>query len=218
MPETWLIRHAQSTANAGLPTESPAASPLTDLGHEQATLLAHSIDQAPDLIVTSPYARTLQTAQPLLDRYPHSAHETWSVQEFNYLNASKYQGTSSAERRPASQAYWEALDPNYEDGPGAESFVAFMVRVTAFVENIKARDGRTIVFTHGKFIRGCIWRLFMGQRNGAIDVDEAMLGFRHFRSSFRLANTAVIKVSWEEEDPCISAMRLAHLNIELATF
>ncbi|MFN0077542.1 MAG: phosphoglycerate mutase family protein [Prosthecobacter sp.] len=57
-PSHYLIRHAQSTGNAGLPSDSPASIPLTDQGHAQAQTLADSIETPPDLIIVSPYLRT----------------------------------------------------------------------------------------------------------------------------------------------------------------
>lgn len=218
MRETWLIRHAQSSSNAGQPTEAPATTPLSELGYEQARLLANSMDQEPDLVVTSPYVRSLQTAQPLMDRYPDCTHEEWPVQEFTYLNPACYRGTTAAERRPRVNAYWEALAPRHEDGPGAESFVAFMDRVHVFMERAKTCDGVTLVVSHGQFIRGCIWRLLVAPSNEEINEDEAMANFRNWRASFRLANTAVIKVRWEKEGPFFSGMRLAHLKAEMQSF
>ncbi len=211
MRETWLIRHAQSTSNAGQPTDSPTATPLSDLGHEQARLLAKSIEQRPDLVVTSPYVRTLQTARPLLDRYPGCAHEEWPVQEFTYLNPDAYKGTTISERRPAVNGYWEALDPRIQNGSGAESFIMFMERVRAFIERVEAYEGFTFVYSHGQFIRGCVWQLFVNQSNGDLEADETMLRFRNWRSAFRIGNTAVIKIRWEENGPFFTGMSLAHL-------
>ncbi len=218
MPETWLIRHAQSTSNAGLPSETPALTSLSDLGREQAKLLANSIDLRPDLIVTSPYIRTLLTAQPLLDRLPGCAHEEWPVQEFTYISPDAYHGSTPAERRPAVQAYWEALDPETPTGRGAESFVSFLDRVNAFIERARAQDGITFVFSHGQFMRGCLWSLFLNQSNGAMDMTESMFRFRNWRSAFRMGNTAIVKIRWEKEGPFFTGMSLEHLPAEVASY
>ena len=53
----WLIRHGQSESNAGLPTNGPAASPLTELGHRQAERVAEQFTGPPALIVSSPFLR-----------------------------------------------------------------------------------------------------------------------------------------------------------------
>jgi len=218
MRETWLVRHAQSTANAGMPTEAPASTALSELGRKQARLLAQSVKQAPDLIVTSPYLRTLQTAQPLMDIFPGCAHEQWPVQEFTYLNPDRYRGTTNAGRAPMVNAYWKELDPESQDGPGAESFASFMDRVRAFLERAGMRDGLAIVFTHGQFMRGCLWRLFVGAGCGDMDGNAAMSHFRNWRSAFRMANTAVVRIRWEEDGPLFSGMRLTHLTAADCSF
>lgn len=85
MRTVWLIRHAQSESNFGLPSFIPAAPPLTPLGIEQARYVAGAFSERPNLIVTSPYVRTQQTAQPTLERFPDVPQEEWPVQEFTYL-------------------------------------------------------------------------------------------------------------------------------------
>lgn len=65
-----LIRHAQSTANAGQATTAPDTIPLTELGHRQALTLAEKINTSPNLIITSPFERAMNTAIPTAKRYP----------------------------------------------------------------------------------------------------------------------------------------------------
>lgn len=55
MKKIWLIRHGESIANAGEPTQDHAAIPLSEKGLQQAQELALAIPSAPDLIVTSPF-------------------------------------------------------------------------------------------------------------------------------------------------------------------
>ncbi|RUM35399.1 MAG: hypothetical protein DSY50_04825, partial [Desulfobulbus sp.] len=49
----WLIRHSESSANAGYSTDSSKNVPLTEAGTEQAYIFAKKIKSQPDLIVTS---------------------------------------------------------------------------------------------------------------------------------------------------------------------
>jgi broad specificity phosphatase PhoE len=60
----WLIRHGQSESNAGLPSTDWRAIPLTTLGRRQAEHVAGVFADPPQFIVTSPYLRASQTAQP----------------------------------------------------------------------------------------------------------------------------------------------------------
>ena len=75
-----FIRHAESVANAGLPTTDPGAIPLTESGKLAAALAASEYDgPEPDLIVVSPYLRARQTAEPFIARFPGAEVETWPV-------------------------------------------------------------------------------------------------------------------------------------------
>jgi probable phosphoglycerate mutase len=81
----WLIRHGQSESNAGLPSADWRRIPLTELGYRQAEHVAGVFADPPRFIVTSPYLRARQTAQPTIERYPGAPGEEWAVQEFSYL-------------------------------------------------------------------------------------------------------------------------------------
>src|SRR6266404_2703390 len=55
MKEIWLIRHAESAANAGAVTSSPETIPLTEKGLQQARRVAAWFDKQPDIIAVSRY-------------------------------------------------------------------------------------------------------------------------------------------------------------------
>jgi 2,3-bisphosphoglycerate-dependent phosphoglycerate mutase len=109
--ELWLIRHGESEANAGLPTTDTTAVALTPRGEHQARQVVRAFTRAPDLLVTSPYRRTKQTAAPLLARFPHTPQAEWLVQEFTYLALPPDVVTTAAERAPLSDAFWGRYDP-----------------------------------------------------------------------------------------------------------
>jgi len=161
LPRTiWMIRHAESAGNAGLRSKSSACIPLSPLGCTQAQRLAEAIGARPDLVVTSRYSRTLETAGPLLERFPGVPHEVWDLHEFTYLNATKYDNTTQRERGESAQEFWDSCDPDYHDGPGAESFREFMGRVDRIIGQILSREEAfTICFSHAFFIKGVIWRI-----------------------------------------------------------
>lgn len=151
----WLIRHGQSEANADINYRSNDFSvpmvELTALGREQAeSVLSYfrDIDQEPELIVTSSYIRTKQTAEPTINRYTEALQEEWPVQEFTYLSVSNCYDTTFAERRPMRESYWQQ-DPSYNDGEGAESFDDFMTRCSATIQMLRERPEKFIViFSH----------------------------------------------------------------------
>ena len=51
--EIWLVRHGQSAANAGLPTDYPSAIPLTDKGHVQSREFAQWLPHGAYAVWTS---------------------------------------------------------------------------------------------------------------------------------------------------------------------
>ena len=155
-----LIRHGESEANAGLPTPSPTEIRLTRKGREQAAAVAEQITERPDLIVTSPYLRTQETAEPFIRRHPEVPDEIWPVQEFTYLDIRRHAGTTEAERGAADAEYWSRCDPLWKDGEGAESFTEFCARIDTAIARIRAHTGKVVaVFAHGYVIHAIEMRL-----------------------------------------------------------
>ena len=187
-----LIRHAESVANVGKKTASPETVGLTDTGREQARELACKIAEQPDLIITSPFIRTLQTAEPLLDKFPDAKQEQWPIQEFTYLSPDKCNDTSMEDRIPLAMEYWERNDPHYCDGDRAESFAFFVYRVADFKNKIQNRAERNIiVFSHYQFIAACKW---MNADNPKMTSGDAMADFRQYLFSHNLKNAEIIYI------------------------
>ena len=150
-----FIRHGQSTGNAGIPCNDLSLLELTETGWRQAGAVAAGWTAAPDLIVTSPYLRTQQTARPTIERFPDVPVTIWPIQEFTYLEPSRWNGTRSIERKPSIEAYWRAADPEFCDGPGAESFATLLRRAEDALGRLAElpEDHRVFVFSHGQFIQ-----------------------------------------------------------------
>jgi broad specificity phosphatase PhoE len=209
MHTALLIRHGESEQNIGLATETPATIRLTARGHEQAKQVALSFAEPPDMIVTSPYQRTKETARPTLERFPHVAQAEWLVQEFSYLSPARFQNTSAKERRPAAALYWQTADPFYVDGDGAESFADFVYRAQNVSQQLKESNCGTIgIFTHQLFIQAVIWLLLAGE----IPLNSnSMLGFRAFADSFSIPNGGYIQLTMRNERFWFSGVRSDHL-------
>lgn len=155
MTTITFIRHGESTGNAGMAAHDLSQIDLTEKGRQQAEDLARAWTERPTLIVTSPYLRARRTAQPTIERFPGVPVEQWPVQEFTYLEPSRWNGTSRTSRLPAIEAYWQAADPEYRDGPGAESFSNLLRRAENALQGLaEARDGSNVlVFAHGQFLQ-----------------------------------------------------------------
>jgi len=93
-----FIRHGQSTGNAGIPCNDLSLLELTELGWWQSREVAASWTEKPDLIVTSPYLRTQQATAATMARFQNVPVKVWPIQEFTYLQPSRWNGTLSSER------------------------------------------------------------------------------------------------------------------------
>lgn len=186
-----LIRHGESTANAGERTRTPSDIPLSSLGREQARELARAVLD-PELIVVSPYLRTQETAAPLCRTIQHVPVETWPVHEFTYLAPEHYQNTNEEERRVPSLQYWNRADPLHRDGPGAETFAEFIARVDALLERLHAmNDPQVCIFTHSFFIIALLWR----QMQPGVAVDARfMREYDAFRRAVRIEHARPIPI------------------------
>ena len=167
----YLIRHAQSVGNIDGQTDSHASIELTELGHQQAEKLAEILPQA-DKIMISPYLRTLQTAQPLLNRDGLEA-EILQIQEFSYLSDLKCKGTTLSQRKPWVDAYWQDLDIDYLDADDAETFRNFYQRVQALRHLLKTiqADYQTenlMIFSHGQFLQ--LFKM-LSEKDSALSAD-----------------------------------------------
>jgi broad specificity phosphatase PhoE len=153
-----FVRHGQSTGNAGFPANDLTQLQLTELGKNQASFIAQTWAERPALIVTSPYLRAIQTAEPTVQRFPETQVETWPIHEFTYLEPSRWNGTSRKERLPHIEDYWRSADPSYQDGPGAESFATLLRRAEDAIERLRVFPGKNdvVLFSHGQFMQA-IW-------------------------------------------------------------
>lgn len=212
MLNVWLVRHGESEANAGLPTINPATTPLTEKGHWQARQVELVFSQSPDLIVTSPYKRTQQTAEPTQNRFPEVPQLEWQVQEFTYLAPDRYKNTTIEQRRPLSDAYWLQGDPLHVDGVGAESFADLMHRVNTTHRQIQqlAQELKfVVIFSHGRFMRAMLWSVL----TGSVDVNpKRMRQFFSFIGSFSVPNGSILKLQVNASEVWFSGIHTAHLS------
>lgn len=190
MAEIWFIRHGESVSNAGGVSEAIDSIPLTEAGHRQAAEVAARIAFTPDLIVTSPFIRTQQTAAPCIARFPGVAQETWLVHEFTFLESKKYKGTTRLDRTPHAKAYFDRNDPDYVDGAGAESFNHFLKRIRDMIEKLnKAPQARIIIYSHGYFLH----TLEIMLKNPQLAPAELMQHLNHVRTVAHMPNGHILR-------------------------
>lgn len=200
MTTIFFIRHGESQSNAGLPTPDPKNVELTSRGCEQARHIARFFTSYSPLklIVTSPYVRTKQTAAPTQAMLRSVPIEEWDVQEFTYLSSMHQEQSTTTERRPLVDAYWEQCQPSYVDGTGSESFVQFIDRVQAFMLRLQDTSYETIaVFGHAQFINAVLWLIDCGwptEREAVALSPQAMGAFRAFLKRNALLNGTIVQV------------------------
>jgi 2,3-bisphosphoglycerate-dependent phosphoglycerate mutase len=182
-----LVRHGESVANAGGKTADHISNPLTPLGQTQSRDFARRLDCEPTLIVVSPFVRAQQTAEPLRRRFPDVPIEEWPIQEFNFLEPSRHHNTTETDREPYVVAYWRRLDPDFTDGPGAESFSVFLDRAREAISRLVSRkpSGCIIIFTHGFFMQAFRLVLLFPKATDA----ELIANFRRFHNVNLIRNT-----------------------------
>jgi probable phosphoglycerate mutase len=211
----WLIRHAESEANAGLRTSDPSKIGLTPTGIEQAKCIEAYFDTQPSLIVTSSYTRTKQTAEPVMWKFQDIQHEEWPVHEFTYLSPLHCQQTTREERRPMVHAYWHRCDPFYIDGDGAESFSDMMSRVEDTLRRLeRSEDDFIAIFSHGIFIRAILWSLL----SSPVEMNSnSMKRFKAFIEAMEMPNGSIVKLKfWSKEEVWFSKVMDAHIPADLS--
>ncbi len=216
MTHIWLIRHAESESNAGHRTTDPANIPITSRGHEQARHVASAIPSQPNLLITSSYLRSKQTAEPLVHRYADIVQVEWPIQEFTYLTSERYQNFTTFDREPWKVDYWTRNDPSYVDGSGAESFTDLFGRIESCVASLSALDQNFVVmFGHGQFFRALLWYLLSGKRDiSPTTMDQC----RKFMYSFEMPNGAITKLQFEGKQTFwMSGLQTSHIPPQLLT-
>jgi probable phosphoglycerate mutase len=217
MRTIWFIRHAESEANFGLVTQDTAKTILTPRGRAQAEYIARAFDEKPSLIITSPYVRTRLTAQPTIERFKDVPIEEWPVHEYTFLAKPRTHNTTTHQRWPMAEEYWERSDPFYVDGEGAESFADMMQRAYGVLERIKEREESFIaIFTHGQFLRAVTWAFLAGR----VEINnENMRRFRSFDRSVDVPNGTILKVQFiRPGELYISNYIISHFPSDIVTY
>jgi len=185
----YLVRHAESTANAGeLTDDDPIDVPLSNLGIGQAYSLAEQITKEPNFIISSPLIRAIQTAEPLANKFNKHIEIWQELAEFHYLDLSRLDSNSYPERRYARRRYYDRDDPKYIDGPEAESYSQFLERVDRAIDQIRPLGGNntTYIFSH----EITIWAIQM--RLGGYNNEQMWTAFKN--RYFGIKNTEVTQL------------------------
>lgn len=199
MKTLYLIRHAQSEANAGGISKLERDIALSPLGREQAQALVAQLP-ASKHVYTSELRRTHETAAPYCRAHGITPQALPLLNEFSCLAFDLIRGMDGAARRPLADAYWQRADPQECTGAGADSFAAFNQRVSAFLAHHPQLADGSLLFGHGIWIGLLAWRLLGFRAETSAD----MAAFRRFQSALPMPNTAV----WLLQGDSLDTLRL----------
>lgn len=136
----------------------------------------------------------------MISRFPGVPADEWPIHEFTCLCPERCRGTTSAERLGWVKAYWGAADPDYVDGPGAESFAAFLGHVQGAVDGLallaQQGAGQVALFWHGQFIQAMRW--LMGESGVPVN-QNFMRVFRQLDRANPVRNCISIVVRYDEQ-------------------
>ncbi|MEM7619852.1 MAG: histidine phosphatase family protein [Pseudomonadota bacterium] len=197
--DVWFVRHAESITNAGGAWDDPATIPLTPLGYTQVNRVTEKLKThtKPSLIVTSPYIRTHETAKPILAYWDDVEHVVWPIHEFTYLSAERLGVTTMQSRFEDMSVYWNRNDPDYVDGPDAESYREFIGRVDETIARIREiAQPNTLIFSHGQFLKALFYRLEYAKDGGLFPMSD----LRKFSQEFSVKNTSVARYTFYADE------------------
>jgi len=196
----YLIRHAESEANAKRILASRLAFPLTEAGRAEADLIASQLKSMAtiDRIVSSPLPRAMQTAEAFRKHFGVPIEEDGRLAEqelgaFSGLSYDEVKTIPDYEQDPMARWDWVPRG-------GGESYRMMASRVRDFFAALEQRpEGeRILVVTHAvtfRLIRGLLERTLPAYpksfpNNGEIwKVEFRDLGTRHPIESILLGNS-----------------------------
>ncbi len=194
----YFVRHGQSEANISLSFQM-LSSPLTELGKNQAKLIAERIANISfDTLISSPLTRAKQTALTI-------SEVTHKVPEYSDLfvervKPSSLYGKSHADMEASkiSQAWDRSLYTSGERVEDGENFDDLIARADQALEFLKNRPEKTmVVVTHGYFLRTLVARVLLG-------VSLTEMNFKVFQANVTMENTGLsaIKFAKGSEKDC----------------
>lgn len=147
----FLIRHGESAWNAEQRLQGQADAPLSDAGRDEARALAASLAVLPPArVVTSDLERARETAE-LAGFGGGEPDPRWRERGLG-----AWEGMLEADVPPAELAAFRRAG---QVPPGGEAWDAFQARVAGAVEELAARGGSWLVFTHGGCVRAAVAHL-----------------------------------------------------------
>jgi len=159
-----LVRHGRSDFSSNDMTTTPRGQqfdpPLSEIGREQATLLARRLlllDPQPTAVYCSPLRRCRETVAPYADAAGIEVHHDQDLVE---AHIGEWENKPFEEILEDEQMLRRLRNqqPIWSHAPGAEDPTSFRARVTGAIERIVARhaEGDVLVVCHGGVINAYV--------------------------------------------------------------
>jgi isoleucyl-tRNA synthetase len=184
----FAIRHGEAQSNVARIIDSEGSGDpenhLTDLGKEQARHAGHfAKEKAIDIIITSPFLRTKETAHIIKDLCGAEIVVDERLREFQ---AGIYSGKSIDEFHKAERAIFSNLDTKV---PGGESHRDVMNRTMQVLYDCETKyEGKNILMVmHG----GLLW---MMEAAAHLKTDEEIISYMQANEDVTGANAHVVPV------------------------
>ena len=166
-----MVRHGQSETNVLKVFTGQIDAPLTDLGREQARMMAQYLDKfRVDKIYASSLSRAVETAEAIADQQNCSME---TCDELMEINSGLWQGLTFeeiAEKYPQTYAAWKS-DIGNAAPDGGETCKRFYDRVTAFLEKVLTEPEETVCLVcHATPIRMMESFILVGSADGAQEI------------------------------------------------
>lgn len=167
----WVIRHGQSAGNVARDAAHQAELdriaitgrdvdvPLSTLGEEQAAALGHWFaqghdDERPDILLSSPYRRAMQTARLFRDAGGAAVDEVICMderlreKEFGILDGLTTHGIRNV--LPEQADFRKMLGKFYHRPPGGESWCDVILRLRSLLDTVSLHyaERRVMIFAH----------------------------------------------------------------------
>ena len=153
MPTLYIVRHAQSEANALQILAGQKDYPLTEQGLADARHIAERFcaQYRPERIICSPLLRTRQTAQPFADLLKKEIEFDPRIME---QNMGRFSGMTYAEAE-ADPSYQSDRSARWHWTPagGGESYEMMAARTRAFLTDLLGVQCEILVVTHSVAMR-----------------------------------------------------------------
>ncbi|WP_164083957.1 histidine phosphatase family protein [Dichelobacter nodosus] len=194
MKRFWIIRHGESSINAGEISRSEQEVFLTRTGKQQANWIGTHFPHHPSKIFVSEFPRTHQTAEPLAQRFQLTLNVRPDLNEFNPLGLSALAHMNGKQRADAYEHFWQTTTPQTQIGADGESFMHFYSRINHFLSNLEQIPDQSVLFGHSIWIKVLAWKLlgFPAETRAHLPL------LRRFQHAFPTPNCSVFQISVDQ--------------------